>query len=400
MNETITMYQGERKGGEAPGFLTKAEGDKVRAFHKSLSEYEQTPLVSLDSMAKKLGVGGIYVKDESKRFGLKAFKALGASYAIHCLLEEDAGEAGDMFCAEAVSDEGGTVHPAFPGGKGKVFVTATDGNHGKGVAWSAYKAGGRAFVFMPKGSRQCRVDAIAAIGETKVTVTDWNYDDTVRYAYQFARENGYYFVQDTGFDGYTRIPNLIAQGYMTMAQEALEQMEAAGAGLPTHVFLQAGVGTMAGGVLGYFVNVLGEKCPKAAIIEADESACVMASAKAGERVAIGGNPQTVMAGLNCGEVNLCIWPILKEFASFYVSCPDWVTELGMKSYAHPEGSDAPVVSGESGAVGLGLIMSLCTKPEYAEYRKAMGLDKSARILMFSTEGDPDPEHYAQVVKNA
>ena len=107
MNETITMYQGERKGGEAPEFLTKAEGDKVRAFHKSLSEYEQTPLVSLDSMAKKLGVGGIYVKDESKRFGLKAFKALGASYAIHCLLEEDAGEAGDMFCAEAVSDEGG-----------------------------------------------------------------------------------------------------------------------------------------------------------------------------------------------------------------------------------------------------------------------------------------------------
>lgn len=384
MNEKITVFAGKRPGGEAPGFLTEEIGERVREFHRSLEEYGETPLLSLDSMAEKLGVGGIYVKNESKRFGLNAFKALGASYAIHELLTEEAG-------GKDVSET--TVNPAFPGGKGKVFVTATDGNHGKGVAWSAWKAGGRAFVFMPKGSRQCRVDAIAAIGETKVTVTDWNYDDTVRYAWSFAKDNGYYFVQDTGFDGYTKIPNLIAQGYLTMIKEALEQMEAKGAGAPTHVFLQAGVGTMAGSLLGYLANRYGEKLPVTSIIEADESACVLASARAGERVAIGGNPQTVMAGLNCGEVNVCIWPILRDFASFYISCPDWVTELGMRTYAHPEGQDEAMVSGESGAVGLGLLMSLCTEEEYAKIRNTMGLDQNSRVLLISTEGNTDPEHY-------
>ena len=386
MNQTITVYQGKRPGGTPPSFLGEDAAKKVRAFHRSLEEYCETPLVSLDSMAKRLGVGGIYVKDESKRFGLNAFKALGASYAVHELLSAQYGQNAD------------TVHPAFPGGKGKVFVTATDGNHGKGVAWSAWKAGGRAFVFMPKGSRTCRVEAIAAIGETKVTVTDWNYDDTVRYAWNFAKENGYYFVQDTGFDGYTQIPDLIAQGYLTMIGEALEQLAEKGVERPTHVFLQAGVGTMAGGVLGYLANRYGEKLPVTSIIEADESACVLASAKAGERVAIGGNPQTVMAGLNCGEVSICVWPILRDFASFYISCPDWVTELGMRTYAHPEGSDQPVISGESGAVGLGLIMSLCEKPEYEEARKAMGLNEDARILLISTEGNTDPEHYDAVTR--
>lgn len=384
MNEKITIYQGKCTGGSVPEFLSKETGEEVRRFHQSLKEYEETPLVSLDSMAKELGVGGIYVKDESKRFGLNAFKALGASFAIHKLLGEEGTGA----------DE--TVNPAFPGGKGKVFVTATDGNHGKGVAWSAWKAGGSAFVFMPKGSRQCRVDAIAAIGETKVTVTDWNYDDTVRYAWNFAKENGYYFVQDTGFEGYDRIPNLIARGYLTMAQEALDQLKEKGVDWPTHVFLQAGVGTMAGAVLGYYANVFDGKPPVTSIIEADESACILASAKEGERVAIGGNPQTVMAGLNCGEVNICVWPILRDFASFYISCPDWVTELGMKTYANPAGTDQPVISGESGAVGLGFIMTLCTKPEYAEYREAMGIDENSRILLFSTEGNTDPEHYEQV----
>ena len=359
MNQTITVYQGKRPGGTPPSFLGEDAAKKVRAFHRSLEEYCETPLVSLDSMAKRLGVGGIYVKDESKRFGLNAFKALGASYAVHELLSAQYGQNAD------------TVHPAFPGGKGKVFVTATDGNH---------------------------VEAIAAIGETKVTVTDWNYDDTVRYAWNFAKENGYYFVQDTGFDGYTQIPDLIAQGYLTMIGEALEQLAKKGVERPTHVFLQAGVGTMAGGVLGYLANRYGEKLPVTSIIEADESACVLASAKAGERVAIGGNPQTVMAGLNCGEVSICIWPILRDFASFYISCPDWVTELGMRTYAHPEGSDQPVISGESGAVGLGLIMSLCEKPEYKEARKAMGLNEDARILLISTEGNTDPEHYDAVTR--
>lgn len=387
MNGKITVFQGGCPGGTLPELFTEEAGREAGEFHRSLREYEETPLAVLDSMAKKLGLGGIYVKDESKRFGLNAFKALGASYAVHKLLEEEAARGG---CGE-------TVNPAFPGGKDKVFVTATDGNHGKGVAWAAWKAGGRAFVFMPKGSRPCRADAIASMGGARVTVTDWNYDDTVRHAWAFAKENGYYFVQDTAFDGYTRIPNLIAQGYLTMAREALDQLRENGVERPTHVFLQAGVGTMAGAVLGYYANRFDGKPPIASIIEADESACVLASAKAGERTAVGGNPRTVMAGLNCGEVNLCTWPVLRDFASFYVSCPDWVTVEGMKAFAHPVGEDRAVVSGESGAVGLGLIMSLCTKPEYADIRTAMGLDENSRVLLFSTEGNTDPEYYEEMI---
>lgn len=410
MNETITVLAGKRPGGEPPALFGEEAAERVRRFHRTLSEYQETPLVSLENKAKRLGVGGIYVKNESKRFGLNAFKALGASYAIHELLtrEGEAAESGGKSRAaesqsmERVAAGSGvaaeTVNPAFPGGKGRVFVTATDGNHGKGVAWSAWKADGRAFVFMPKGSRPCRVDAIAAIGDTKVTVTDWNYDDTVRYAWSFARENGYCFVQDTGFAGYMEIPNLIAQGYLTMIGEALEQMEEKGAGAPTHVFLQAGVGTMAGSLLGYLANRYGEKLPVVSIIEADESACVMASARAGERVSIGGNPRTVMAGLNCGEVNAAVWPILRDFAGFYISCPDWVTELGMRSFAYPEGSDPAVVSGESGAVGLGLVLTLCADPKYKEVREEMGLNENARILLISTEGDTDPEHYREVTE--
>ena len=158
MNQTITVYQGKRPGGTPPSFLGEDAAKKVRAFHRSLEEYCETPLVSLDSMAKRLGVGGIYVKDESKRFGLNAFKALGASYAVHELLSaqygqnaENAGGAAGMNAGSAAGTAADTVHPAFPGGKGKVFVTATDGNHGKGVAWSAWKAGGKSLCFYAEG---------------------------------------------------------------------------------------------------------------------------------------------------------------------------------------------------------------------------------------------------------
>lgn len=380
-----------------PDFLyfTEQELSDARAFHRSMPQYEETPLVSLHGLAQRLGVKNIFVKDESKRFGLNAFKGLGASFAIARLLW------GELEHTSAPDYAALTAPDAKEHVRDRIFVTATDGNHGKSVAWSAAAFGCRARVYMPKGSKQSRVQAIRDINDTPVEVTELNYDDAVRLAAQWAKENGQVLVQDTGTEEYTKIPRDIALGYTTMAAEALEQMQTLEEA-PTHVFLQAGVGSMAGGVLAYLEQKLAVNPPFAVIVEPDTVACIFESVKngSGAPVAIGGNPETIMAGLNCGEPNPLTWPVLRDVASCYAACPDWVTELGMRTLAYPHDGDRKVISGESGAVGLGLLVHLCLAPEMAARRQQMGLDENATVLLFSTEGDTDPEAYRRIVKAA
>lgn len=343
----------------------------VRAFHQTLPDYAPTPLVALPALARTLGVKGIYLKDESHRFGLKAFKALGASYAIHQLL-------GDR--AE----------------RGFLTVTATDGNHGKGMAWSTHRMGGHAVVFMPAGTVDSRVEAIRAIGDTEVTVTEENYDGTVAIAAAYAKEHGGFLVQDTSFPGYEDIPRDITLGYSTMAAEALEQLAALGAGEPTHTFLQAGVGSMAGGVAAYLAKTC-QTPPAMAVVEAWESACVLESIRQDRLVSIAGHTQTSMAGLNCGTPNPQVMPVLREWAQYYLRCQDEVTFRAMCRLAHPGPGETAVVSGESGASGLGCLMALLERSELAAARDAMGLNEDSVVLLFSTEGDTDPEHYREVL---
>lgn len=217
----------------------------------------------MSKLAEKLGIQAILVKDESHRFGLNAFKALGASYAVHRYLEQ---------------------HPHTQ----PVFVTTTDGNHGKGVAWAALQAGCRAEIFMPKGTVASRVQAIEALGNAKVTVTEWGYDDTVRWTRDYAQRNGYVLVQDTVLEDYHEIPQNIVLGYTTMIREVVQQIEEQALAKPTHVFLQAGVGSMAGGVLGWLADTLKAEMPVASIIEATDSACVFASCPQGKLVSKAG----------------------------------------------------------------------------------------------------------------
>lgn len=341
---------------------------EVRAFHRTLPGYQPTPLVALPDLAKEVGVKGVYIKDESKRFGLNAFKALGASYAIHKL---------------------------FPDGNVGLTVTATDGNHGKGMAWSTHRLGGHAVVFMPAGTVDSRVEAIRAIGDTEVTVTDLNYDGTVATAAAYAKEHGGHLVQDTAFAGYEEVPQNITLGYSTMAAEALEELAALGVGEPTHTFLQAGVGSMAGGVAAYLAETC-KKPPAMAVVEAWESACVLESIRQGKLVTIEGHTQTSMAGLNCGTPNPQVMPILQEWAEFYLRCQDEVTFRAMRRLAHPGPHETAVVSGESGASGMGAFLAVMDNPEY---RKAMGFDENSVVLLFSTEGDTDPGHYREVVSD-
>lgn len=377
-----------------PLFLNEEISDKVRNFHSSISNYEATPLVSLNNLARKLNVKGIYVKDESYRFNLNAFKSLGGLYAIFKIV-----------CKKLSLDDTKTTFEDLQNPeikkylKGMVFITATDGNHGKGVAFAASKLGCKSIVLMPKGTVEVRAEAIRQVGAYEVTITDLNYDDAVRKAAQLAEENNWYLVQDTAWDGYEDVPNFITQGYTTMANEAYDQLQEYGVEKPTHLFLQAGVGSMAGGVLGYFTNKYKGNPPITTIVEPKTVACIYKSALLddGNPHAVTGDLQTIMAGLNCGEPNTATWPILRDFASFYAACPDYVTARGMRILASPIEDDTKIISGESGAVGIGLLSLLIEKDELKEIKKAMNLNSDSVVLIFNTEGNTDPIGYYEII---
>lgn len=365
--------------------------DKVRSFHASIPQYSQTPLADLSTLAGHLGVKGVFVKDESYRFGLNAFKVLGGSYAIGVYLANLLGkDISQLSYAELIS-------PQTKAAVGDItFYTTTDGNHGRGVAWAANKLGQKSVVCMPAGSSPTRLANIRKEG-AEAYITSTNYDDTVRSTAALAAADPHgVMVQDTAWPGYTEIPGWIMQGYSTLASEADQQLKAQGL-TPTHVFIQAGVGSLAGAVQGYFTNAYQDACPTTVIIEASAADNLYRSALAGQLVAVGGDLKTIMAGLACGEGNVISWEILKNKAGYFVSAPDWVSAQGMRVLAAPLKGDQPVLSGESGAVGVGLLTALLSDTHYAAFKQALGLNQDSVVLCFSTEGDTDPEMYKKVV---
>lgn len=393
LKEHIHYYVNQNKGGTYPAFLGREEVLKVWAFHRAIDEYAVTPLVSLPALAEKLGISKVYVKDESKRFGLNAFKALGGTYAVARLICEKLGISiqntnFEYFLRPEIQEKI----------KDMVFVTATDGNHGRGLAWAVNNLGCKSVVYMPKGSSETRLQAIIDAG-AKAEISDLNYDDAVRLANDNAKKYGWHVVQDTAWEGYEEIPNWITQGYTTMAEEAIEQLEQDGTHRPTHVFLQAGVGSMAGAVLGYYANIYGENCPNTIIVEPQAADCIYQSARTGEGTPkfVDGDLSTIMAGLACGEPNPITWNILRDFSSAFISCPDYTAARGMRILSSPFGTDARIVSGESGAVGIGILSLIMGKEALAPLRQALQLDETSIVLCFSTEGDTDPEHYRQVI---
>ena len=393
----IAMIQNAHPGkGRRPEFLSEESPLAARHYHGSLPDYQPTPLVCLSDLAKKMGVKDIFIKDESYRFGLNAFKGLGGTYALcRVVCEELCLNPATVTLEELRKPENLEKIQKM------VFVTTTDGNHGKGVSWAAGLLGCEAHVFMPKGSVEARAQAIRDAGKAEVVITDLGYDDAVRYAAKMATENGWFLVQDTSWPGYDKVPSWIIQGYTTMVYEALTQLAVAGYKRPTHVFLQAGVGAMAGGVLGYLACVYGDDLPTVSIVEPSEVACIFESARHedGEAHKATGSEVTIMAGLNCGEPCLVTWPILRDFASHYFACPDEVSARGMRILAAPEGNDPTVKSGESGAVTAGLLSMLLEYEEYQPIREKLGLNENSVILLFNTEGDTDPEGYREIVYN-
>ena len=385
MNEAFKLVSRTPDQGAVPIFLTPEHAEQVRSFHKTIPGYAPTPLVSLDDTAKDLGVGKIWVKDESRRFGLNAFKVLGGSYAMGRLMARRLG---------LESPDFPTLTAAEPRNKlGDItFVTATDGNHGRGVAWSASQLGQKSGVYMPAGSARERLENIRAAG-AEASIIDGNYDDAVRLAARQAAEKGWLLVQDTAWEGYTDIPQWIMEGYCTLGLEALEQLNEE----PTHIFLQAGVGSMAGALAGLFTAALKAK-PTIVIVEPNKADCIFRTARAddGQLHTVTGAMDTIMAGLACGEPCSIGWEVLKSTASHFISCPDAAAAYGMRILGNPAGNDIRIISGESGAAAFGCAAALLTDPSLAHIKDALGLKPDSRLLFISTEGDTDRENYRAI----
>ena len=382
----LKLTQNAFFNGETSALFTAQVAEQTRQFHQQIEAYQPTPLISLAQLAARLGVKAILVKDESHRFGLNAFKVLGGSYALGQQLAEHLGV--DITDIDMKTVAAKLSEPL-------VFATATAGNHGTGVAWAAREMGQKAVVYMPKGSSQASVDRIRNVG-AECIVTDCNYDDTVRIANQTAAENSWMLVQDTAWEGYEKIPTWISQGYMTMAVEAQEQAVEMGLN-PTHLMLQAGVGAMAGGILGYFADKLGAANFNTIIAEPSKADCIYRSGEKGEMVAVTGSLNSIMAGLACGEPNPITWPILKQCSSFFASVDDQVTATGMRVLGNPLNGDTKIISGESGALTLGLLYMLASHEEFAQQKELLGLNQDSVVMLFSTEGDTNPIRYRQIV---
>lgn len=375
------------------GFLNAGEVRRARNFHRGFPEYRVTPLHHLNELSQALGVRNIWIKDESHRFGLNAFKVLGGSYAIGKYLAERLNVDISRLSFEQLRS---TEMKARLGNV--TFVTATDGNHGRGIAWAAKQLGQRAVVFMPKGSSEVRLRNIKNEG-AEASITDLNYDDAVRLASKYAAEQNGVLIQDSAWDGYEKIPTWIMQGYCTLVDEALEQISSSEHDpVPTHVFLQAGVGSFAASVQGHLLSRFGEGRPTTIIVEPSEAACIYKSVSIndGKPHAVTGDMPTIMAGLACGEPSTVAWAILRDYADLYISCPDYVSAKGMRILGNPLPGDPRVISGESGAVGLG-VLSLLAGRKGSHVAEALCIDKNSRILIISTEGDTDPQRYRDIV---
>jgi len=386
-----------RKRGARPGADTSMVSVDVaresRRFHATIPGYAPTDLVELKEMAGEIGISRLYVKDESTRFGLNAFKALGGSYAVANILAERIGKPLSTLRFEDLIKGHSDKVP-----EDMTFITATDGNHGRGLAWFVNKLGYRSVVYMPKGSSKERLFNILA-ENADAHVTKLNYDGSVHMAERDAAEHGWTLVQDTAWEGYEKIPAWIMRGYMTLADEIHQALTETGKGMPTHVFLQAGVGSYAGAVLGYFVSTYGENRPTTIIVEPTKAACHYKSAKIddGNVHFVEGDMPTIMAGLACGEPSIISWKILDAYGDAFITCPDYVAAEGMRLLGSPLPGDPRIVSGESGAVGAGLIREIMRNPDLAEFKSQLRFDSDSRVLIISTEGATDHDHYKAVV---
>jgi diaminopropionate ammonia-lyase len=367
-----------------PGVVVLPEGGfrRARAEIESWPGYAPTPLVPLEDVAKSARVAAVHYKDEGGRFGLGSFKALGGAFAVLRLLVTELARRGVAANATSTELEAGAHREAA---RNITVTCATDGNHGRSVAWGAQRFGCRCVIYVHEGVSQGRRDAIAKYG-AEIRVVPGNYDDAVRACAREAEREAWFVVSDTSWEGYTEVPRDVMQGYRLMAEEAANQLEQA----PTHAFVPGGVGGVAAAVTVQMRARYGNAV-KVIVAEPDKAACLLASAEAGQPVTVEGDLDTLMAGLACGEPSLLAWQELERAAFAFMSVSDESAVDAMKLMAQRR---PKVVAGESAVAGLAALLLAARDPFT---RSMLGLDAESRVLLFGTEGATDPETYERLV---
>ncbi len=367
--------------------LSAGAFDIARREITSWPGYSETPTRALPALARAANVRQISYKDEGGRFGLGSFKALGGAYAVFRHLQEVVKE---RLGVDARAED--LVSGKFAELTSGVTVTcATDGNHGKSVAWGAKKFGCHCVIYVHGTVSDARCRAIADFG-AEVRHVDGNYDDAVRQAADNAGRNGWNVISDTSYPGYVSIPRDVMQGYSLMVDEAIRQV----AEPPTHVFVQGGVGGMAAAVCAHFWQIFGAQRPNLIVVEPDQADCLYRSAEAGHPVAVKGDLDTIMAGLACGEVSLLAWEILRPGVDAFMTIKDAAAADVMRLLANTK-EDTPIVAGEFAVAGLAGFLAAASDPAA---RRRLSLTPDSSILVFGTEGATDPEMYSQIVGRA
>ena len=364
--------------------LAKA-GAAIRDI-RSWPGYAPTPLHALDAMARDSRLGSIHYKDESERFGLKSFKALGGAFAVARQLQQalqvrtgrrpsiEELLAGD--CRLALSEV--------------VVSCATDGNHGRSVAWGAQMFGCGCVIYIHRDVSVGREQAMQALGAEVVRIQG-NYDASVRQADADARAHGRIIVSDTSYPGYMDMPKDVALGYTVMFAEIVEQLDGM---IPTHVFVQGGVGGLASALCGYFWELWGSRRPRLLIVEPEQANCLQLSARAGAPVTVTGSLDTLMAGLACGEVSALAWRILETGADDFLTLSEAAVPATMRVLARGYAQDPAIEAGESAVPGLAAAL-IARRSE--QMSAALGLNSDSRVLVIGTEGATDPALYASLV---
>ncbi len=347
--------------------------------------YAPTPLLELDALAGALGIAGVLYKDEGPRFGLGSFKALGGAYAALLVLQREVSAALGRPVPAADIREG--RHAALA--SRVTLVAATDGNHGRALAWGCRRFGAACRIHIHAGVSEARAEAMRALGAEVVRI-DGNYDDSVRLSREEAEANGWFAVSDTSWPGYTEVPRDVMAGYGVMVKEVRDALDRP----PTHAFLQAGVGGLAAAVAAGLRQHWGREAPRIVVVEPELAACLFASARAGGRTDIRIEEETLMAGLSCGEPSALAWEILSEEASDFLTVPESFTGPAMRLLARPAGGDPEIEAGESAVAGLAALIAAARSDDL---RSALGLDGESRVLLVGSEAATDPESYAALV---
>jgi diaminopropionate ammonia-lyase len=354
---------------------------------KRWPDYTPTPLHNLSNLAAELSIGQLLYKDESHRFGLKSFKALGGAYAVVKILKEHLCV---RYPRETITDDD------LKSGKYAIelenitVVTATDGNHGRSVAWGAQMCGIKCKIYIHQNVSKARARAVEDLGAEVVWVKG-NYDDSLHLVKRHTIENQWHIISDTSYEGYMYIPKYVMAGYSVMTAEI--NLQHISNQPPTHIIIQGGVGGLAGTVCTHMAKLWTDR-PRFIVVEPYSADCLYQSAKNNSPTAVEVTTETMMAGLSCGEVSILGWNILKDNADDFITITDDLVAPAMKILANGMGNDPKIEAGESAVGGLALLLALQHDPAMA---KKLDLNKNSRVLLFGTEGATDPEIYSHII---